>query len=113
MALVLLVACGAGAPSPPDPLAEGQRLFAIWCSGCHTLAVDGPTALGPSLAGVANTAAANPAGLSAEEWLRREIVEPNAVLTPGYQPNLMPTSYSQSLRPEQIDALVRFMLSLE
>lgn len=110
IALMGLVACNAP-PTPTDPLAEGQRLFAIWCSGCHTTIIDGATALGPSLAGIATTAAANPDGLSAAEWLMRETVNPNLVVTPGYAPGLMPADYGQRLSPEQLDALVAYMLT--
>lgn len=115
LALVALGACGAGAApaSPADQVASGQRLFNIWCSGCHTLDPAGPTALGPSLAGVATRAAANPDGLSAAAWLRRETLDPNANLTPGYGPGLMPSNYEQTLRPDQIEALIAFMLTLE
>jgi mono/diheme cytochrome c family protein len=115
LALVALGACGAGAApgAPADPVADGQRLFNIWCSGCHTLDPDGPTALGPSLAGVATRAATNPDGLSAADWLRRETINPDVSLTPGYAPGLMPSNYEQTLRPDQIDALIAFMLTLE
>jgi hypothetical protein len=34
-------------------------------------------------------------------------------ISPGYNPGLMPSSYAESLRPEQIDALISFMLTLE
>jgi mono/diheme cytochrome c family protein len=113
--LITLAACGAAAQpdTTPDPAAEGRRLFTIWCSGCHAVAADAPAGIGPSLAGVAGRAAANPEGLSAADWLRRETVDPNAVITPGSSAGLMPANYEQSLRPEQIDALVAYMLTLE
>jgi mono/diheme cytochrome c family protein len=115
LVLVALGACGASAApgTPADLAASGQRTFNIWCSGCHTLDPAGPTALGPSLAGVATRAAANPDGLSAAEWLRRETLDPDASLTPGYGPGLMPSNYEQTLRPDQIEALIAFMLTLE
>ncbi|NTU78750.1 MAG: cytochrome c [Chloroflexales bacterium] len=119
-ALVLaLAACGAAAPPTPvppptlDPLAEGRRMHLIWCSGCHAVEAGAPAGLGPNLAGVATLAAANPDGLSAEAWLRREILDPNAVTTEGYPPGLMPLIYGQSLSAEQLDALVAFLLTLE
>jgi cytochrome c len=65
------------------------------------------------MAGVATRAAANTDALSPEAWLRRELLQPNAVISPGYSSGLMPTSYAESLRPEQIDALISFMLTLE
>ncbi len=110
--LLTLAACGA-APLPPDPVASGERLFRIWCSGCHAVRPDGPAALGPNLAGVATRAAANPDGLDPDLWLRRETVNPDVALTSGYDPGLMPGNYGQLLRPEELDALVAYMLTLE
>lgn len=112
IALLTLAACG-GAADSGDPVAAGQGLFVRQCAGCHAVAADGPEALGPNLAGVAGRAAANPDGLSAEDWLRRAIVNPNAEIAPGYQAGLMPASYGQSLSPAELDALVAYMLSLE
>ncbi|MBP1466518.1 cytochrome c [Candidatus Chloroploca sp. M-50] len=111
--LVSLVACGAAQPPSVDPVLEGERLFRVWCIGCHSLDPDGPTALGPSLAGVATRAANNDEGLTAAEWLYRETVNPNAVVTPGYSPGLMPSDYERALRPDQLEALVAYMLTLE
>lgn len=111
--LIVLAACGAAQPDGTDPAAEGRRLFAIWCSGCHAVEAGAPDGAGSNLAGVAGRAAANADGLSAEEWLRRETVAPNAALTPGYPAGLMPGDYGQRLRPEQLDALVAYMLTLE
>ena len=110
---LLLSACSSGATRPTSPTADGERLFAIWCSGCHALDPAAPVALGPTMAGVATRAAANADGLSPEAWLRRELLQPNAVISPGYNAGLMPSSYAESLRPEQIDALISFMLTLE
>lgn len=113
--LLALAACGAAAPPTPapDPAAEGRRLFVIWCSACHAVEPGAPAAIGPNLAGVAALAAANPDGLSAAAWLRREILDPNAAITQGYAPGLMPTTYGQTLRPDQLDALVAYLLTLE
>lgn len=104
---------GCNRPDPPDPVAEGQRLYTIYCLGCHSLDPAGPTALGPPLAGISARAANNREGLSAAEWLRREIVEPDAVLTPGYPAGLMPRTYGQDFRPAQIEALVAYLMGVE
>lgn len=112
LALLLATACGAQ-QQPADPVARGERLFRTLCLGCHGVRPDAPEVLGPNLAGVATRAAANADGLSAEEWLLREIVDPNAWITPGFQPNLMPQNYAQQLSKEELDALVAYMLTLE
>jgi mono/diheme cytochrome c family protein len=110
--LIVLVACGPR-PAPADPVALGAQVFRGQCLGCHGVEPGAPTALGPNLAGVASRAAANPDGLSAADWLRRATVNPGAEIAPGYKPGLMPASYGQTLSPEELDALVAYMLSLE
>ncbi|PDV99644.1 c-type cytochrome [Candidatus Viridilinea mediisalina] len=111
--LIALSACGASAASSGDPVASGQRIFNIWCLGCHSLDPAGPTALGPPLAGIATRAANNPDGLTASEWLLRETIDPDFSVTPGYTAGMMPNDYDRVFSPEQLDALVAFMLTLE
>ncbi|RRR75606.1 MAG: cytochrome c [Candidatus Viridilinea halotolerans] len=114
LVLITLSACGAStAAPPPDPVASGERLYNIWCLGCHSLDPDGPTTLGPPLGGVATRAAANSEGLSAAAWLRRETLDPNANVTPGYTSGMMPSDYERAFSPEQLEALIAFMLTLE
>lgn len=104
---------GCNRPDPPDPVAEGQRIYTIYCLGCHSLDPAGPTALGPPLAGIGARAANNSEGLSAAEWLRRAIVDPDAALTSGYPAGLMPHTYGSDFRPAQIEALVAYLLEVE
>ncbi|MEF3273999.1 MAG: c-type cytochrome [Chloroflexus sp.] len=88
-------------------------MYTIYCLGCHSLDPAASTALGPSLAGIGTRAASNNEGLSAAEWLRREIVDPDAVLTPGYPAGLMPRTYGVDLRSTQIEALVAYLMELK
>lgn len=113
LALLIALAACAAQPAPADPVARGERLFRAQCLGCHGVEPGAPEALGPNLAGVATRASANPDGLTAAEWLLRETVDPNASIAPGFQSGLMPTTYGQSLSPEQLDDLVAFMLTLD
>lgn len=39
--------------------------------------------------------------------------DPDVALTPGYDPGLMPGNYGQLLKPEELDVLVAYMLTLE
>jgi hypothetical protein len=50
--------------------------------------------------------------LSAEEYLRQSITDPNAYVVDGYPASVMPNVYRERLTVEQIDKLVAFMLSL-
>ena len=113
--LLMLAACGttAQSASTPEPASEGRRIFGLWCGGCHAVTANAPAGVGPGLAGIATRAATKPDGLSATAWLRREVVDPNAAVTPGYTPGFMPTTYGRDLRPDQLDALVAYMLTLQ
>jgi cytochrome c oxidase subunit 2 len=79
------------------------------CGGCHTFAPAGSTGTtGPSLDDV--EARARDLGREPREFVRESIVEPNAVVHPDFQPNVMPPF---DLPDEQLDALVSYLLQEE
>jgi cytochrome c oxidase subunit II len=90
--------------------ADGKALFAAnGCGGCHTFTPAGANgAIGPSLDEVGKRAEA--AGAKPEDYVHQAIVEPNAVLADGYQPNVMPGTFAKTLSPAEIDALVSYLL---
>ena len=83
---------------------EGKQIFVnSGCGSCHTLAVAGGTGqVGPDLDKVLP-------GLS-PEFIRKSIVDPNADVTEGYQPNVMPGNFGDQLSGEQLDALVTYLV---
>jgi cytochrome c oxidase subunit II len=89
--------------------ADGKTVFAsAGCGGCHTFTPAGSNGeVGPDLDKVA--ADAQKAGKPVDEFVRESIVDPNAVVASGYQPNVMPGSFGQSLSKEEIDALVSYL----
>ena len=48
-------------------------------------------------------------GRPLDEFLLESIVDPNASLTAGYQPDVMPNTYGKSLTKQQLDALVQYL----
>jgi cytochrome c oxidase subunit 2 len=96
---------GGGGGAAPD----GAKLFASeGCGGCHAFKPAGTDAqVGPSLDDLA--AAAKDAGKPLDEFVHQSIVEPNAYVAKGYQPNVMPQNFGESLSKEQIDALVAYL----
>lgn len=100
-----------------DPLA-GQKLFDgdtlgtnTGCRVCHSLEPD-VKLVGPSLAGLAGRADGRVAGLSAEQYLRQSIVDPNAYVVEGFPANQMPPNFGETLADQQINDLVAFLLTL-
>jgi len=81
---------------------QGKELFTQQCGSCHTLADAGTTMeLGPNLDNVLP-------GLSADE-IRESIVDPNAEIAEGFQPNVMPDDFGERLTDPQIDGLVEYL----
>ncbi len=120
-----------GAPAPQaasnDPVELGRVLFNSTppgCAACHSVA-PGVNIVGPTLAGIASTAAARIKGSDyhgeakdAAGYIRESIVNPNAhVLTgPTYSAggrSLMPPDYAQTMKPDQVDRIVAYLLSLK
>lgn len=124
---VALVACGGGetVESEPEPVGNaenGERLFnettigvgdvAPGCITCHSLE-SGVTLVGPSQSDVGARAETAVPGMTAEEYLRQSIVEPNAHIAEGFVEGVMYQNYAQDLSRSQIDDLVAFMLTLK
>lgn len=103
---------GAGAePTLTPQEAEGKRLLATYCVSCHSTASD-VVVVGPSLAGMAGTAAGRTERHDAEGYLRESIEDPGAYVVEGFE-DLMPESLSKSLTDEQIDAVVAYLMTMD
>jgi cytochrome c oxidase subunit 2 len=91
---------GGGQAAAPS----GEAIFtSAGCSGCHTLKAAGATAkVGPDLGKLGK--AAN------SKFIHTSIVDPNADVTKGYQPNIMPGNFGTQLSKEELDALVKYLL---
>jgi cytochrome c oxidase subunit 2 len=77
------------------------------CSGCHTFKPAGSKATtGPDLDNL--PADARRGGKPLVGFVRESIVDPNAYIEKGYQPNIMPSTF-KSLPKQQLDALVQFL----
>ncbi len=103
-------AANAAATSP----AAGKVVFtgSSGCSGCHTLAAAGATGTtGPNL-GTQVVPNAKTAGMPLKQFIYESITKPNAFISPGFQPNIMPQTFAQTLSATQIQALVNFIASV-
>jgi len=121
-----LVACGGDSDSPEaaqqgGDAAKGEELYkgttigsasAPGCVTCHSLE-EGVTLVGPSHAGIATRAETAVPGLSAEEYLRQSILEPDAHITEGFTAGLMYPNYATDLPAPVVDDLVAFLLTLK
>lgn len=126
VALLILLACGllaagCGGGETAEPLPEtvegtiqqetvgegdaeaGGALFAEeGCGGCHTYGPAGSNAeIGPSL----------DEALQGDDaaTIRSSIINPNAEITEGFGPDIMPADYGEQFDDEQIANLVAFL----
>jgi cytochrome c oxidase subunit 2 len=96
---------GGGESAGGDAAALGRETFVANCGSCHTLADAGTTgAAGPDL----TTALSG----QSEAEIREDIVDPDARVTEGFQPGVMPATFSETLSAEQIDGLVTYLASV-
>jgi nitric oxide reductase subunit C len=121
------VGAPAASAASSDPIELGRVAFSSTppgCSACHSIA-PGVNIVGPTLAGIAATAAGrvreaayHGQAKDAAGYIRESILDPNAhVLTgPTFSAggrSLMPSDYGQTLKPEQVDQIVAYLLTLK
>lgn len=116
--ILLIAACaGGGAGQSLTYKKAGQELFikpvlgsSAGCKTCHSLEA-GVTIIGPSLAGMADLAGGRNPELSAEDYLRQSILEPDAYVVEGFPKGVMPGTFASDLKEIDIVSLVAFLMS--
>ncbi len=116
LTIVLVAACGGGgdkssSSGATDPdVAAGKALFEqttlegnAGCVTCHSVE-PGKTIVGPSLAGIGN---------KGEDFIRESIVNPDAEITEGFPKGVMPQDFGQKLSEQQINQLVKYLMTLK
>lgn len=101
----------AGPPLPPE-LQAGRNVFVgKGCVACHATEAD-TRLVGPPLTKIATEGATRKPGLSAEDYIRESIRDPNAFIVPTFPgpPSLMPPL---ALTDDEVRDLLRYLLSLE
>jgi hypothetical protein len=122
IAFVLLLSGCAASPPMSAPIAgdveRGAQLFAQGrdevppCLTCHRV-VSGQVgfSIGPNLAGIGERAGTQVAGLSAGEYLRQSILEPERYIVSGYR-DIMYPDYSAHVTEQNIQDLIAYLLTL-
>jgi nitric oxide reductase subunit C len=113
---IFLVACSGNGEQ--QAAKAGKSLFeqatignTAGCKTCHSLEA-GAIIVGPSLAGISARAGSTVPGLSAGEYLRQSILEPDAYVVENFPASVMPNVWSMELSEEQIDQLVEYLLTI-
>ena len=120
-----------GTPVPAaasnDPIALGEALFGKSppaCFSCHSTKPD-VQLVGPSLAGagtraleILNTPGYTGTAKTPGDYIRESILHPSAYVVPGATysaggQSIMPDVYRDTLKPEDIDHLVAYLVTLK
>ena len=93
------------------PLKTPEEVIAKYtCGVCHVFAghavaghdlEDRPGTLGPSLARIGTT--------RSREYLRQSLLDPDAVIAKGYAPGMMPKTYGEQLKAQELEMLVNYL----
>jgi len=114
MAMLSLAACSADQKGDSN---AGEKLYNTFlntkprshtCANCHSL--DGTERYAPTFKGLSERAAERIEGMTAEEYLRQSIVDPEALVV-GEFLLPMPLDYADLLTEEQISDLIAFILT--
>jgi mono/diheme cytochrome c family protein len=104
---------------PEGDAAQGELLFKgqvngqFPCSSCHSLDA-GVQIVGPSLAGIATTAATRVEGYTAEQYIHESIVSPSAHIVEGFtSPSLMPATFGQLMTKQDLADVLAFLMTLQ
>jgi cytochrome c oxidase subunit II len=101
---------GAGGGGQTGAAPDGKALFAngntasgaTACSACHTLQAAGASGTtGPNLDKVLKG--------QPPAFIKQSILQPDAQIAKGYTKGIMPPNYGSTLKPAEVDALVKFL----
>jgi cytochrome c oxidase subunit II len=92
--------------------AAGKQAFASnGCAGCHTFKpANASGTIGPDLDQLKAVAAKREKGKSAAAYVKQSIEDPRAFTVKGFPKNVMPTTFKKDIPPQQLDALVQYLL---
>ena len=94
-----------GTSGPAAQAAIGKQVFtgSAGCGGCHTLAAANSSGtVGPNLDTFIGTQDAG--------FIQKSITDPNAEIAKGFQANVMPQTYEQTIEPQDLKALVAYLV---
>lgn len=110
--LCLTLAMGLLAACSNDPVSSsvgrGRQVFSQHCISCHSVVPD-LVIVGPSLNQVAERAGEHG---DPRAYLEQSIIDPDAEIVDGYE-DLMPSDFGAKLSPEDLQALVDYLMTLE
>ena len=123
MILTVAVGCGGGKPDGPivGDAEQGKALYsratlgkrsAEGCTSCHKHdESEGDESKAPYTKGTATKAESRVAGMSAEEYILKSILDPDAYVVENYKAGDMYGKWKEDLSEQQIADLVAYLLT--
>jgi len=103
------------ASAPKDPVLIGQQLTSLFgCATCHS--TDGSKKIGPTWSKLFNSTVNLSDGTQVKadaNYIHTSIVDPNKQIVQGFQPNVMPATFSKALTEEQIQDIIAYIKTLK
>ncbi|MGK7344588.1 MAG: c-type cytochrome [Candidatus Nitrospinota bacterium M3_3B_026] len=102
-------------PEEAGPVASMEEFASKYeCRMCHYIPGIGmdpdETDVGPSLAELAKYRDGAPGGLKLRDYIRQSILDPNAVVVEGFDPDMMPADFGDRLRVSELEMAVEYLL---
>ncbi len=122
VSMMTLAACGgSGGAAGPGDVARGKSLYnqktlgtksAQGCVSCHNYdEAQGKAEKAPYTKGTATRAATRVPGMSAEEYIRESILNPDAYVVEGFNKGDMYQTWEKELSPQQINDLIAYLVT--
>jgi mono/diheme cytochrome c family protein len=97
-------------PEVDDPLVRGAAVYTqSGCGGCHVLGDLSSGVVGPQLTKIGEVGTIRIDGYTAEEYILESILDPNAYIVEGYDPDIMPKTFGETITSTALDDLVLFL----
>ena len=114
--LIFMIGCNSGEPTVPTPTlspveTQGKSLFQLHCATCHAVVPD-VAIVGPTLAGIPQTALTRQPDQPVEAFIRISILKPELSVLEGF-PDAMPKDFGKKLTGEELDAIVAYLFTLQ
>ncbi len=94
----------AAAEQEEGPAATAEAVIEkLDCAACHDLEGSGAD-IGPNLAGIGRRLD--------RDGLRRAVLDPNAEITQGFEPGIMPQDYREQMRVSELELVIDYLSSL-
>lgn len=107
-------AAEASGPRPPQQLFTKNIPDGMGCYACHNIDAPQTTtergAIGPNLGNLPEVAGTMVPGMSAEDYVRTSILQPNDFIVEGYMAGIMPQDFGTRMTEEEINSLVAWLL---